>query len=270
MKTAALVAALVLAQPDTGPSLETLLDRLSTYLLQYEQAISEVIADEEMTQDVRSMATRAEPRRRLKSEMAFMRLPGDGPWIGYRVVYEVNGRSVTAQRERLQSLLNGGPGERERGVAIARESARHNVGYARTTNVPLLAFELIHPVHQSRFTFKKAGLERVKGRQLRRIDFVEHVSPTVIQTSTGYDLPSRGSLWIDENSGRVFQSEVRERDGLGSTRLLVTFVEHKGLGILVPERMLEVFVTGTGLGDGVARYSNFRRFSTSARIVPHP
>ena len=268
MKTAALVAAIVLAQPDTSPSLETLLDRLSAYLVQYEHAISEVMADEEMTQDVRSMSTRAEPRRRLKSEMAFMRLPGDGPWIGYRVVYEVNGRSVTAPRDRLHALLKGGADQRERGVAIARESARHNVGYARTTNVPLLAFELIHPRNRSRFTFKKAGVERVSGHRARRVDFVEHASPTVILTPTGYDLPSRGSIWMDENNGRVFQSEVRERDGLGSARLLVTFVEHAGLGILVPERMREVFPTGAGLGDGTARYSNFRRFSTSGRIVP--
>jgi hypothetical protein len=268
MTTAALVAAFALAQLDTSPSLETLLERLSTYLLQYEKAISEIIADEEMTQTARSMSMRTEGRRRLQSEVTFMRLPGDGPWIGYRLVHQVNGRNVSTESNKLHVLLNGTDDDRARSVAIARESARHNVGLPRTTNMPLLALELVHPRHRSRFTFSKAGLTRVGGQSLRRIDFVERASPTVIQTGNGFDLPSRGSVWIEESTGRVFQSEVRDRDIISNTRLSVTFVVHQGLGMLVPDRMHEIFAIGSGLGDGNARYSNFRRFSTSARIVP--
>ena len=183
-------------------------------------------------------------------------------------MYEVNGRKVTAQRARLEALLTGTADDRVRGVAIAQESARHNVGFARTTNVPLLALELVHPSHRSRFTFSMGGLERVGKRQLRRIDFVEQASPTIIQTSRGSDLPTRGNIWIEEKTGRVWQTEVRDRDIVSSTVLHVTFVEHRGLGLLVPDRMREVFAVGSGLGDGNARYSNFRRFSTSARVVP--
>ena len=268
MRTAAFIAALGLLQTDAGPSLDTLLDRMSAYLLDYEKAISEVIADEEMTQTTRSPSPRAEGRRRLRSEIAFLRLPGDGPWIGYRLVYEVNRRKVTAQRARLEALLTGTADDRARGVAIAQESARHNVGFARTTNVPLLALELVHPRHRSRFTFSMGGIERVDKRQLRRIDFVEQGSPTIIQTGRGLDLPSRGNIWIEEETGRVWRTEVRDRDVVSSTLLQVTFVEHRGLDLLVPDRMREVFAVGSGLGDGNARYSNFRRFSTSARIVP--
>ena len=268
MRTTALIAALGLLQPDGGPSLDTLLGRMSAYILDYEKAISEVIADEEMTQTARSMSGRAEPRRRLRSEIAFLRLPGEGPWIGYRLVYEVNGRKVTAQRVRLEALLTGTADDRARGVAIAKESARHNVGLPRTTNVPLLGLELVHPRHRSRFTFSVGGVERVDRRQLRRIDFIENGSPTIIQTGRGFDLPSRGNIWIEEDTGRVWRTEVRDRDIVSSTLLQVSFAEHTGLGLLVPDRMREVFAVGTGLGDGNARYSNFRRFSTSARIVP--
>ena len=269
MRTAAFIATLGLVQPDAGPSLDTLLDRLSAYLVGYEKAISEVIADEEMTQTPRSMSSaRTQGRRRLRSEIAFLRLPGDGASIGYRLVYEVNGRRVTAQRARLEALLTGTADERARGVAIAQESARHNVGFARTTNVPLLALELVHPSHRARFTFSMGGLEGVGRRQLRRIDFVEQASPTIIQTSRGSDLPTRGTIWIEEKTGRIWQTEVRDRDIVSSTVLHVTFVEHRGLGLLVPDRMREVFAVGSGLGDGNARYSNFRRFSTSARVVP--
>ena len=37
---------------------------------------------------------------------------------------------------------------------------------------------------------------------------------------------------------------------------------------MVPLEMREGFFTRTGSGDGRATYRNFRRFGTSARIVP--
>jgi hypothetical protein len=45
---------------------------------------------------------------------------------------------------------------------------------------------------------------------------------------------------------------------------------HDGLGILVPTTMLENFSTSTpsSNGSGEATYTNFRRFGTSAKIVP--
>jgi hypothetical protein len=49
----------------------------------------------------------------------------------------------------------------------------------------------------------------------------------------------------------------------------VEFAEHKNLGLLVPTEMRETFpVVQPAKGTGVAKYSNFRRFQTSARIVP--
>jgi hypothetical protein len=177
VKVAALVTALGLVQAGAEPSLDLLLDRLSAYLLDYERAISEVIADEAMTQRDLRQSPRAEGPRQLDSEVGFMRLPGDGEWIGYRLVHGVNGRAVSDQRNRLYKLLTGTADDYARGVAIARESARHNLGMARTTNVPLLAFELIQPRHRHRFSFSKRGVERVSSRRLRRIDYVGGLRP---------------------------------------------------------------------------------------------
>ena len=39
---------------------------------------------------------------------------------------------------------------------------------------------------------------------------------------------------------------------------------------MVPRTMTEVFSVPRGRGEGRATYSNFRRFGTSARIVPQP
>jgi hypothetical protein len=268
MKTVALLLPFALLQPSAEPSLEQLLDRLSAYLTQYEPLISEVIADEVMTQRDRFAArSRYGVSRRLKSEVAFMRLPGGGEWMGFRLVHEVNRRPVSDQQTRLQQLLSATGDEYRRGIAIARESARHNLGVSRTTNVPLLAFHLLHPRNRGRFTYEKHGLERVTGRQLRRIDFTERVVPTIIQTSLGGDVPSRGSIWLDEATGAVYETVVVDRDG-GPARLEVTFTMDNTLGILVPQRMREVFPLSGAVGEGDARYSNFRRFTTSARIVP--
>ena len=94
MKWLAVLVPIAVFQPAVEPSLELLLDRVSAYLLRYEPIISEVIADEDMTQWDRADTAFSRPagHRRLRSEMAFMRLPGDGEWIGFRLVQHVDGR----------------------------------------------------------------------------------------------------------------------------------------------------------------------------------
>ena len=44
----------------------------------------------------------------------------------------------------------------------------------------------------------------------------------------------------------------------------------KGLAIMVPLEMREEFFVDLGSGKGHYTYANFRRFQTSARIVPPP
>jgi len=271
MKWLAVLVPIAVFQPAVEPSLELLLDRVSAYLLRYEPIISEVIADEDMTQWDRADTAFSRPagHRRLRSEMAFMRLPGDGEWIGFRLVQHVDGRSVRSQQERLQRLLAGSGDDQRRGVAIALESGSYNLGPKRTTNMPLLAFEFLHPRNRRRLTFELRGRERVDGRTLRRIDFAEHESPTIIRTPAGGDMRAHGTLWIDEATAVIRQTLIRDADPFRPFQLRVAFVEHATLGILVPARMWEVFPVGGRSGEGDARYSNFRRFTTSGRIVPH-
>jgi hypothetical protein len=271
MKWLAILVSVTLFQPAAEPSLDVLLERLSAYLLRYEPAISAVIADEEMTQRTRaSPALNTSLRRSLRSEVAFMRLPGGGEWIGFRLVSRVNGRTVRDQQERLQQLLASGADDQRRSVAIAEASASHNLGSSRTTNMPLLAFEFLHPRNRARLTFTLGGRERLEGRLLRRLDFVETSTPTIIHGSQGGDLRSRGSVWLDESTGAVYQTVVRDIAPLSPYLLRATFTAHAELGILVPSRMWEVFpIRVGGVGEGDARYSNFRRFTTAARIIPH-
>lgn len=73
-------------------------DRLDAYLLAYEPQLSSVVADEFMEQRQRSRQWVVN-NRRIKSEVAFVALPGNAGWMGFRRVIEVNGKAVKASGE---------------------------------------------------------------------------------------------------------------------------------------------------------------------------
>jgi hypothetical protein len=86
-------------------------------------------------------------------------------------------------------------------------------------------------------------------------------------------LISSGRVWIDAATGAVWRIEWIYQAGVRSTgppqpKLRVDFAPHRELGMMVPVDMTEVFAVPGGHGEGRASYSNFRRFGTSARIVP--
>jgi hypothetical protein len=195
-----------------------------------------------------------------------MRLPGDGPWLGYRNVLVVD-RKPVGHNDRLQNLLARGPDEKKRAVDLAYASARFNLGLSRTINMPTLPLEFVNPRHRDRLTYQLHGIERVNGRLLRRLSFEEHVRPTLVSDPDGVDIWSQGSVWIEESTNRIFEAEVR---WFAESSLRVSFAAQPGLDILVPVRMRETFPFRGGRGSSDARYSNFRRFATSARIVPQP
>ena len=269
MRAATLLLALGTLQG--APSLEATLEGVFKYVVAYEARLVEFVADENMEQGrfnsasafgVESGAT----WRKWRSEVAFMRLPGGGPWLGYRNVLVVDGKPV-GHDDRLQNLLARGPDEKKRAVDLAYASARFNLGLPRTTNMPTLPLEFVHPRHRDRLTYRVHGIERVNGRQFRRLSFEERVRPTLIRDEGDVDIWSSGSIWIEESTSSIFEVEVRWP---AESSLRVSFASQPGLDILVPVRMREIFLFRSGRGSSDARYSNFRRFATTARIVPQP
>ena len=267
MRAATLLLAIGALQQ--APSLETTLSAVFSYVVTYETRLGDFIADEAMEQNRLDSSAVGVGRgiswRRWKSEVAFTRLPGGGSWLGYRNVLVVDGTPV-GNNDRLQNLLARGPDEKKRAVDLAYASARFNLGMARTTNMPTLPLEFLHPRHRNRLTYQLHGIERVNGRLLRRLSFEEQVRPTLIRDPDGADVWSWGSVWIEESTSRIFEAEVRSDE----SSLRVSFAAQPGLDILVPVRMRETFPFHTGRGTGNARYSDFRRFATAARIVPQP
>jgi hypothetical protein len=257
------------------PSLEQLLGGLDAYLLQYETQLSSVVAEERFEQSLWGFGAQALRRSAtLESEIAFMRLPGGAEWLGFRDVKRVNWKSVKPSGTSMAEVLTSSAGDMTKARAIANASARHNLGLPRTINVPTAPLEIIHPMHRAAHQYTLVGEDRVRGTRTAVIRFQEIGRPTLIREGiTGEDLVSTGRIWIDPASGTVWRVEwIYKRDDARFTtltpRLRVDFEPHQALGMMVPTVMEEIFAERRGRGEGRATYKHFRRFGTSARIVP--
>jgi len=276
------VAGTVGAQP--VPDLNQILDRLTDYLRNYESELRAVVGDERYRQEeirvstTNSLGPRFTPLRTrlLQSEIAFLRLPGEGAWFGIRDVHHVDGRAIRSEGRRLSDLLKGaGNDALAQARTIVYESSKHNLGQLRTINMPTVPLELLRPEHRNRFTFHLRGSERVAGSPTVRVDFAEHARPTIVRSTNGSDMTSEGSVWLEPENGRIWRLELVARPA-GENRLLspeserlrIEFARDEGIALVLPKEMIEQFYVADGVGKGRAEYSNYRRFTTGARIVP--
>ena len=112
-----------------------------------------------------------------------------------------------------------------------------------------------------------AGADVLDGRPGWLIEFRERQRPTLVRTPEGRDQASRIVALVDIQTGEVLQTVLTwERvEGMIS----VYYGQAHGIPVPVPIRMAERYVTrGGALVAGEATYTNFRRFETSARIIP--
>jgi hypothetical protein len=278
MRAAALLVSICLAAgvQTQDDDLDVLLDRLATYLESYETALGTVIADEHYVQEeVRRGLTRR--RRVTDSEVMFLRLPGYAEWFGVRDTKKVDGKDVTGTGTALAELLKNPGGDMlERAAAIVEASSKYNLGGRRTINMPTVPLEALSVRNHARYIFKVRGRSRIEGTQVRRLDFAEFDEPTLVQSADGGSLWSRGSAWVEIETGALRRTELTvgadppgafRRQELES-RIRVDFTREAKLELLVPKELVENFWIRGGMGYGRGRYSNYRKFSTSARIIP--
>lgn len=276
MRLAALVlSALIAAQP---APYDALLAKLDAYLADYEPRLSELIADEFMSQEIetrkplpenQAFMERYRERRRLNSEVAFVALPQGSGWLGFRQVKSVDQKPVI-EGESLTALLSASGFDRAR--ILIETSAAHNLGLPRTTNLPNLPLEFLHRRNRHRLVARLDGRERMLGVSAVRVVLHEKVTPTLIVSPSGGDMPSTIRAWIDPGNGRLLRATVTTFTYPSAPKaensVEVVFEEEKALGLMVPKEMHETFPGGPGTGKSSAVYSNYRRFQTSARIVP--
>jgi hypothetical protein len=274
MRLATLVIAAFVA--GQAPSADAVIAKMDAYLDSYEPQLSSLIADELLIQEIETSLSRSffsedatRQRRRLVSEVAFVALPNDAGWLGFRNVKTVNNLKVQSGDRSLTAALQVSSYDAARSLLNA--SAAQNLGLPRTTNLPNLPLEFLHQRNRKRLVPRLDAAERIRGIDTMQVVFIERMTPALIQTPDGADMPSIVRAWIDRQ-GRLLRAEVstfQASSAVPSNTIRVEFTEHKNLGLLVPTEMRETFpVVQPAKGTGVAKYSNFRRFQTSARIVP--
>jgi hypothetical protein len=204
------------------------------------------------------------------------------PWATFRDVWEVDGNKIRDRQDRLVRLFRDSPATAHEGVrAILEESARFNLGpVRRTLNIPTLALLFLHHENQSRFAFELKGDHSFHGTKVMEVAFSERARPTLVVGDTGAGAPVKGSVWIDPQRGTVVKAAAEyDVDPLDEyhrsrARIVTEYRRDATLGILVPDRMEEIYeslvATGGG-GFGVAlvqattRYSGYLRFSVTTQ-----
>ena len=264
------------APPDG--ELERVLGLAADYVLEYEGVFANLVAEEVYEQSVAGGAQ----RQTTRSELVFARLPGDIPWGSFRDVFEVDGRKLRDPDARLEKLFAAnGADAATRAQAVLAESARYNFGSAvRNVNLPTLPLLFLHPRNRQRFTFRRAGSERILGTDAVLVDFAETARPTIVREGgSAADLPASGRLWIDARHGTVLRTETRFRFGSAALATIHTdYRRDEKLALWVPAQMRERYEDLPGgarpvfrqTTDAVARYSNFRRFTVTTHDQPAP
>ena len=252
---------------------EAVRDRLDRYLVGYEPQLSALIADELMTQRTRNRWV--VNHQRIESEVAFIALPAGAGWMGFRRVIKRNGKAIKDRGVPLgQLMVEGASDDFDQARLLLADSAAYNLGAPRTINLPNLPLELLHPRNRHRFMQQVyEQREKIRGTETVLLRFDEISTPTIIQQPGTGDMKTVVWAWIEPTSGQLLRAQVTARDArLGGSpfvaEIRVDFREDPKVGMLVPVEMNEKFFVDNGTGEGTAKYTNYRRFQTSARIVP--
>ena len=243
------------------------------------------------------------PSASMQSEMLFLWMPEEREWLAVRNVLSVDRKPVPDSRARLEQwLASSTPGAMGRLRNLRDESARFNIGrLTRNTSDPTLALKVVDPAYQSairRSRWRAARL--INGITVLKLAFVERdQTPTMISVD-GYPVTSRGAVWVtpsgivmrtrlelhrSQDAGRRLDAGVLT-DGTGSwaagcrsgwTRSTCSIRTNRRSAPLLKAATNggrlngRKMVVAKGFRETItcsATYTNYRRFETSARIVP--
>ncbi len=268
----AVVLGRIASEAGAPPRDRDVLSRAGSVVLRYETELPRLVARETSMQRAQGMSDLGRvQQRRLVAEFGWVAFPGSTDVVGVRDVVEVDGRPLTTERERLQSLLHGS--QAGAGAEVRRlldEAARYNLNVtkgARNLNLPTLVLFFLHPQAQPRFSWSRRS---PPSAPLWEFEFKEREGPTFIHGGAdGRErVVSRGRVLIEPTSGMLRRSELRLHfDGINYT-LVTTFDRVAALDLVLPVSLEERYETSTDSVVGTATYDNYRRFETDARILP--
>ena len=206
----------------------------------------------------------SKPDRRVTSDLWLPRYPGAvRDFIVYREVLSVNGKILRGREQRRLDLF-ATPTDQLRERALQIMSGADEFVPSAFNPVFVLAF--LQSDFQSRFDLTVADAGSEWPRQVKAVTFVEVGRPTLLRTGTfrDIDVPTRGTAWIEEGTGRILQTELQVGRGKSLPTMITKFGLDERLQVMVPVEMR------TQNPDGLAIYSNFRGFgvSTDTEVAP--
>jgi hypothetical protein len=267
---AAVFAAVVVVGPMTGDhyqllaqnaQVKDLLPKIADYIQSFITGFSNVVAEEAYKQQISS------PRRnrQLKSDLMLVKYPGADGWLIFRDTFEVDGKSVRSEPERLTKLFVEPPENAfRRAREITSASAKFNLANIGTINNPLMVLALMQDMNQPRFRFTLGNIEKSLGPDVRVVQFQEFQSPSLIKVDGNADIFTNGLLWVEQATGRIVKTQLNLGKRGSGIQIETRFRADPDLQIDVPASLKEWYPDGYG-GDitGEASYTRFRRFQVT-------
>ena len=225
----------------------------AAYVAEVVNGLANVVAQEQFTL--------SSPNRRVTSDLLLVRYPGSvRDLIPYRDVSQVNGKPLEGREQRLVDLF-------VRPAEALREQARQIMvsadAYVPSAFNPMFVLGFLQSDFQRRFEFTVNDAGADWPREVKAVTFVEVGRPTLLRTGQfgDIDVPTRGTAWIEEATGRILQTELEVGRGRGAPKMVTKYRLDDRLQVTVPVEMK------TENPDGLATYTNFRRFGVETDAV---
>ena len=225
----------------------------AAYVAEVVNGLANVVAQETFTL--------SSPDRRVTSDFLLVRYPGSRrDLIPYRDVSELNGTAIAGREQRLVDLF-------VRPSEALREQARQIMlsadAYVPSAFNPMFVLGFLQSDFQQRFEFTVTDAGSEWPREVKAVTFVETGRPTLLRAGQfgGVDVPTRGTAWIEESTGRILQTELEVGRGRSAPKMTTKFSLDDRLQVTVPVEMR------TENPDGMATYTNFRRFGVETNTA---
>ncbi len=270
----ALIFVLPLLAQEANVELREVLKRASDYVTHYEGDLGNLIGSEEYVQTSAWLSgdrrvSRRE-RRRLSSDFLIIQV---GPeWAALRKVNRVDGFPEKQTEPTFEDAFdNSWEANVRRLSSMKAESTRYNIGdILREINLPTFGLKVLRKSEAPRFVFERAGSAKVEGIPAWAIRFREVKGQALVVGGKGEFLYSKGTLWIEPESGRVLRTEISVENPYtrppvrGTTT--VTYAPGKKVEMLVPILMVEHYESDFNTVESRADYSNFRPFEVDVKF----
>jgi hypothetical protein len=205
------------------------------------------------------------PDRRVTSDMLLVGYPGTRrDLIFYRDVSRLNGKPIDGRAQRAVDLFLT---DTDRFNERARQIMLDGDVYVPSAFNPIFVLAFLQPGYQARFQFTVDDAGKDWPPEVKAVTFVEVGRPTLLRGGTfrDIDVPTRGTAWIEEATGRIVQTELEMGRGRSAPTMVTKFGVDDELQVTVPIEMR------TRNPEGIATYTNFRRFSVGTEAhIPLP